>query len=333
MDIVQGWTDLPAEPGVVLTIGVFDGVHLGHQALIRGVVERALELGCRPVVLTFHPHPRSVVAPDSNWGYLCSLEERLARIAELGPSLLIVLRFTSELAAMPAQAFVSEMLRRMPLRELHVGDDFALGRGKEGDVAVLQALGRCHGFAVRPAPTICVDGQAVRSTRIRELVQAGAVAEAARLLGRFFSLRGAVIAGRGVGNRLGFPTANLHLHARQVLPADGVYAVWGRLSSSFWEARLQPHLLHGAHPPLPGLAYVGRRPTFGPGQRQVEVHLLDFSADLLGHELRAEFVECLRHDQAFAGSAELAAQIGIDVGRARAILGGTNHFSLVPREP
>jgi len=320
MDIVQGWCDLAPEPGVVLTIGVFDGVHLGHQALIRGVVARAGELGLRPVVMTFHPHPRSVVAPDSNWGYLCSLEERLARIAELGPELMIVLRFTPELAAMPAADFIAEALRHMPLRELHVGDDFALGRGKEGDVAALQALGRQHGFTVRSTPTVCVDGQAVRSTRIRELVQAGAVDQAARLLGRFFSLRGAVTSGHGQGRRLGFPTANLHLHARQVLPADGVYAVWGQLSPSFWEAHLPAGLRSTGPGPLPGLAYVGRRPTFGSGQRVVEVHLLDFSADLLGHEVRAEFVRFLRPDRAFANAHELVAQMERDMAQARQLL-------------
>lgn len=320
MDIVQGWTDLPAEPGIVLTIGVFDGVHLGHQALIRGVVRRSAELRCRPVVMTFHPHPRSVVAPDSNWGYLCSLEERLARIADLGPDLLIVLRFTPELAAMPAADFLGEIVRHMPLRELHVGDDFALGRGKEGNVALLQSLGRRYGFVVHSTPTISVDGQAVRSTRIRELVQAGAVDTAARLLGRFFSLRGEVIHGYGQGHHLGFPTANLHLHTRQVLPADGVYAVWGWLPQSFWQARLPENLLHVVPPSLPGLAYVGRRPTFGPGQRSVEVHLLDFSADLLGHELRAEFVQFLRPDRRFASVRELVAQIERDAAQARQVL-------------
>ncbi|MGB9723225.1 MAG: bifunctional riboflavin kinase/FAD synthetase [Chloroflexia bacterium] len=317
MEVVQGWVTLPREPGVVLTIGVFDGVHLGHQALIRRVVERARTRGGRAVVLTFHPHPRSIVAPRSRWGYLCSLEERIARIAELGVDLLVVLRFTPQLAAMPAEAFVRELVGHMPLVELHVGADFGLGKDRRGDVALLERLGRDLGFDLYPASPVCLDGRVVSSTHIRALIQAGQVAEAGRWLGRRFSLRGEVVAGAGRGRRLGFPTANLHLHPRQLLPADGVYAVWVRLPPA-WD-RPSPH---------PGLAYIGRRPTFGPGRRAVEVHLLDFSGDLLGCEVRAEFVERLRPEQAFPGPAELIAQMELDVARARAILGRGDALSV-----
>jgi riboflavin kinase/FMN adenylyltransferase len=315
MDIVQGWADLH-EAGVVLTIGVFDGVHLGHQALIRGVVQQARALGGLAVVLTFHPHPRSVVAPESSWGYLCSLEERIARIAELGPDLLMVLRFTAELAATSAEDFVVELLRHTPLHTLYVGTDFSLGRGKQGDVAVLEALGKRHGFAVRPAPQVCLDGQAVSSTRIRELVQAGQVREASRWLGRSFSLRGEVVGGTGRGRELGFPTANLHLHPRQVLPADGVYAARVGLP----RAVCTPANAGKGNPPRPALAYVGRRPTFGENERVAEVHLLDFCGDLVGYELRAEFVERLRPERRFASVAELIAQMQRDAARARSML-------------
>lgn len=313
MEVVQGWVDLPREAGAVLTIGVFDGVHLGHQALIRGVVERARTLEARAVVLTFHPHPRSVIAPRSHWGYLCSLEERIARIAELGVDLLIVLRFTPELASTPAEAFIRELAGHIPLLELHVGADFGLGRDRQGDVALLQRLGRELGFVLRPVPPVCLDGRVVSSTHIRALILAGQVAEASRWLGRRFSLRGEVVSGAGRGRQLGFPTANLHLHPRQLLPADGVYAVWVRLPPAW--GRPLPH---------PGLAYVGCRPTFGPGRRAVEIHLLDFAGDLLGGELRAEFVERLRPEQAFPGPAELVAQMERDVARAREILRMSN---------
>lgn len=310
MDVVQGWVDLPDKAGVVLTIGVFDGVHLGHQALIRKVVQRAGTLGVRSVVLTFHPHPRSVVAPDSSWGYLCSLEERLARIAELGPDLLLVLRFTPELAATSAEDFIGEMLRHLRLRELYVGADFSLGEGKRGDVALLNVLGQRYGFVVQPAPQVCLEDQVVSSTRIRELIQSGQVAEAGRYLGRAFCLRGDVVTGYGQGSKLGFPTANLSLHPRQILPADGVYA--GR-------ARFPPATSRPG--PFPALVYVGRRPTFGATERVVEVHLLDFQGDLLGYELRAEFLERLRADQRFADVQELVAQMQRDAVRAREILG------------
>ncbi len=315
MEVVQGWVELPREAGVVLTIGVFDGVHLGHQALIRGVVERARALEARAAVLTFHPHPRSIVAPHSHWGYLCSLEERIARIAELGVDLLIVLRFTPELAATPAEAFVRELAGRIPLLELHVGTDFGLGKDRQGDVGLLQRLGRDLGFVLRPAPPVCLDGRVVSSTHIRALVLAGQVAEASRWLGRRFSLRGEVISGAGRGRQLGFPTANLHLHPRQLLPADGVYAVWVCLPP-VWD---RPSL-------YPGLAYIGRRPTFGPGRRAVEVHLLDFSGNLLGCELRADFVERLRPEQTFPGPAELIAQMERDAARAREVLEETDRL-------
>lgn len=310
MEVVQGWVELPREVGVVLTIGVFDGVHLGHQDLIRRVVERARTLKARAVVLTFHPHPRSVVAPRSHWGYLCSLEERIARIAELGVDLLMVLRFTPELAAMPAEDFVRKLAGHLPLLELHVGADFGLGKDRQGDVALLQRLGRELGFALYPVSPVCLDGRVVSSTHIRALILAGQVAEAGRWLGRRFSLRGEVVSGAGRGRQLGFPTANLHLHPRQLLPADGVYAVWVRLPPAW-----------GWPSPHPGLAYIGRRPTFGPGRRAVEIHLLDFSGDLLGCELRADFVERLRPEQTFPGPAELVAQMERDAARVREILG------------
>ena len=310
MRIVQGWADLEHEAGVVLTIGVFDGVHLGHQALIRETVRCARDRGWPAAALTFHPHPRSVVAPESSWGYLCSLEERLERIAALGLDLLMVLRFTPELRATPAADFIGELVRHVPLRELFVGADFSLGEGKRGDMPTLAALGERHGFTVRPAPQVCLDGRVVSSTRIRELIQAGAVAEAARWLGRPFALRGNVVTGQGQGRQLGFPTANLSLHPRQLLPAEGVYAARARFAATT---------------PCPGpfaaLAYVGRRPTFGLTERVVEVHLLDFQGELVGYELRAELLEHLRPDRRFGSVEELVAQMQRDATAARQVPG------------
>jgi len=250
-----------------------------------------------------------VLAPGSSWGYLCSLEERVARIAELGADVLMVLRFTPALADTSAEDFVAELLRHVPLRELHVGADFNLGRHRHGDASMLQSMGQRHGFAVRPIPPVCLETRVVSSTRIRDLVQAGQVAAVSRWLGRRFSLRGGVVCGEGRGRCLGFPTANLYLHPRQILPADGVYAVWVRLPPAApWPS------------PRPGLAYVGRRPTFGSGRRGVEVHILDFSGDLAGHELRAEFVQHLRPDRAFSSAGELVAQMERDAERARSLL-------------
>lgn len=306
----KGRSDTRFDPGgVVLTIGVFDGVHLGHQSLIRGVVQRAWEMEAGATILTFHPHPRSVVAPDSRWGYLCSLEERIARIAELGPDRLLVLPFTPQLAATSAEMFVEEMLQHLPLRELDVGADFSLGQGGRGDLALLRQLGERWSFTVRSIPPVCLEGCVVSSTRIRRMVQLGDVRAAARCLGRPFSLRGSVVSGAGRGAPLGFPTANLHLHARQILPADGVYA-----------ARAQLPAMVGQATPLPALAYVGRRPTFPDRERVVEAHLLDFSGGLLGYELRVELLLKLRPDQAFDSAEALVAQMERDAARARQLL-------------
>lgn len=309
MNVVQGWADLSRGVGVVLSMGVFDGVHLGHRALIREAVRRAQRIGARAVVLTFHPHPRSILAPESLWGYLCSLEERIARIAALDVDLMIILSFTPELAATTAEAFMRRLWDHVPLRELCVGQDFVLGRGGRGDVDLLRSLGERWGFAVRAIPPVCLDGREVSSTRIREFVQAGRVIEAGRWLGRPFSLQGQVIRGAGQGRRLGFPTANLRLHPRLILPGDGVYAVRVDLPAAL-----------GGLAPQPGMAYVGRRPTFGPGERQVEVYLFDFAGDLLGCVLRVDFVRHLRPDRAFDSGEALAAQIRQDAERARAAL-------------
>jgi riboflavin kinase/FMN adenylyltransferase len=308
MNVAYEWPDLSTLEDVILALGVFDGVHLGHQSLIRGVVQRARTLERQSVVMTFHPHPRSVVAPESSWGYLCSLKKRIARIADLGPDLLIVLPFTSEFAATTAEDFVEELIRHVPLREVHVGGDFVFGQGGKGDVQLLRALGVRLDFSVKAVPPVCLDGQVISSTRIREMVQAGRVATASRWLGRPFCLQGQVIAGAGQGRQLGFPTANLDIDPRQILPQDGVYAVRGHL----------PPITGSS--PLPGLAYIGRRPTFGAGERGVEVHLFDFDGDLLGHELETEFVQYLRADQAFDGPEALIDQMHRDADQARTIL-------------
>ncbi|MBN1484076.1 MAG: riboflavin biosynthesis protein RibF [Chloroflexia bacterium] len=309
MEAIHGWPDPPLAVPVVLTIGVFDGVHLGHQALIGEVVRRAESLGLPAVVLTFHPHPRSVIAPESNWGYICSLEERLARIADLGPSLAIVLRFDRVLADTSAEQFMRDLCQHLPLRELCVGAGFSLGRAGQGDLEVLRILGERGCFLVRAIPPVQVDGQVVSSTQIRQRIQQGRVDEVVRWLGRPFCLRGQVVPGMGQGRLLGFPTANLNLHPRQILPADGVYAVQAHFPAAL-----------NFRSPWPALGYVGHRPTFGERERGVEVHLLDFAQDLRGCELRLKFVQRLRPDRRFAGPEALIAQMRQDEQLARKLL-------------
>ncbi|MGE5618161.1 MAG: bifunctional riboflavin kinase/FAD synthetase [Sphingomonadaceae bacterium] len=295
-----------ATPEAVATIGVFDGVHLGHQALIRRVVERAGQLGMVSVCVTFSPHPEDVLRPDSGIAHLAGVEDRLATIKGLGVSEVVVMEFTSALAALSPEEFIDRLMQRFRLRELWIGSDFALGRGRTGTPERLAAIGREKGFVVRSLPPVEVDGQVVSSSRIRQLLADGQVEEAARLLGRAYRLRGRVVAGDGRGRSLGFATANLAPDDRLCVPGDGVYAVAVQVEGGGeWH----------------GVANVGVRPTFGESARQIEIHLLGFSGDLYGKRLAVDFVARLRGERRFESVEALKAQIAEDVRKARSILG------------
>jgi len=291
-----------------VAVGVFDGLHLGHLEILL----RARDLrppGGRAVVLSFDPHPDLVLSPSFRpMAPLTPQAEKRERVAALGLDALDVLPFTRELAALPPDAFVEEyLIRRHAMRWLVVGGNFALGRGRAGSVDWLRAHGRERGYEVVALPLLELDGAPVTSTRIRGLLGEGRVAEAARLLGRRYTIAGRVVSGHAIGRTLGFPTANLQLHEEKLVPADGIYAV---------EVRLPDRAAKVA-----GAMSIGMRPTFGGTERTIEVFLLDWEGDLAGGSLEVEFVAWIRGEQRFDSAAALVEAMRGDVAEVRRVLG------------
>ncbi len=290
-----------------VTIGNFDGVHLGHRHLIRHVVEDAHTHGWTPTVVTFQPHPRQVLHPGARMYYISSWEERLALLEETGIELVAVVRFNLEVARMPAETFVRELIARLGMQSLWVGPDFALGRNREGNVERLQELGQRLGFRLQVVPPFTLHGEPVRSSRIRYLVgELGDVRKAAELLGRCFSLNGIVIHGDGRGRKIGVPTANIAFAPNRLIPANGVYATWAYLNGERW----------------PSATNVGVRPTVAGANpvRTVETHIIGLKKNLYYRPIRLEFVERLRPEKKFDSLEALVRQIRQDVARAASLL-------------
>lgn len=298
-----------AQPSA-LTIGNFDGVHLGHQALIRQMQEHAEQHGWLAGLLTFDPHPASVLRPGASRAYLTTLAERLDLLRGIGLDYTVIYPFTPETAAMAASEFMGQLKAALRLEALWVGPDFALGRNREGDVQGLRQLGQQLGFQVRTIAPQAMDGDEVRSGRIRQDLLAGDVTRAAGRLGWRYRVSGVVVEGARRGRSIGFPTANLQVPAERLLPANGVYATWA------WLEGPAPGQLRS----LPSVTNIGVRPSFDNGQRTVEAHLIDFAGDLYGQQLTLEFVERLRSEQRFPDLESLKAQIATDVARARQLL-------------
>ena len=290
---------------IYLTIGNFDGVHRGHQFLVGELAAAAHAAGGLAGLLTFEPHPLSVLRPAAQISRLTSNEERAGLLEALGLDFVLVLPFTAETAAEPAADFMRALVARLPLRELWVGPDFALGRARAGDVAFLQTLGEALGYRVRVVQPFEIASGAVRSSRVRALLaEAGAVSEATTLLGRPYQVWGEVVAGAHRGRQLGFPTANLRLPADRLVPAYGVYACWAWRGDTGY----------------PAVANIGVRPSFDNGHPSIEAYLLDFADDLYGETLGLSFIHRLRPEQRFPHIAALIAQIQADVAAARQIL-------------
>ncbi|SRR5579875_632822 len=300
----------PPEGGTVVTIGAYDGVHLGHRRLIARVQERARQLGAASAVVTFDRHPATVVRPESAPLLLTDLEQRLELLAGTGVDCTLVVTFDRERSQESAEDFVTEVLvHRLKARCVVVGRDFHFGHGRRGNVALLESMGRALGFEVMGLDLVAEEGgtEPVSSTRIRQLLSGGHVEEAAALLGRPHEVRGRVERGDGRGGAvLGFPTANVGVPGEILVPGDGIYAGW----------HVRPD--GTSHP---AAISVGRRPTFyAAGARLLETYLLGFQGDLYGEEARVRFVARLRDEQRFSSVEELVAQMGRDVDAARAAL-------------
>lgn len=293
----------PAGPAVA-TIGVFDGVHLGHQHLLKRLREEARRQGCPSVVVTFRNHPRMVLRPETKLSYLMAPEDRLRLLKAQGVDVVAPITFDLDLSRLSARAFVALLKETLLLQALVTGPDFALGHQREGTTPVLEALGRELGFSVHQVSPLVVQGLTVSSTAIRQALAQGDVAKVSFMLGRDYALEGVVGRGEGRGRRLGFPTANLQVEPSRALPADGIYATWACVNGVAHKSATS----------------IGVRPTFDLSQRLVETHVIDFHADLYGQTVTVEFVARLRGQEKFASVDALIAQIAQDVAGARLAL-------------
>jgi riboflavin kinase / FMN adenylyltransferase len=311
MDVVRGLGALPRGLRVCVTVGVFDGLHRGHQALLGALVRTARQAVARPMVVTFEPHPDQVLrgaAPT----HLADPAEAVERLAALGVATTVVERFDEALRELTAEEFLARVADGRALTGVVMASGSAFGRNRGGTPAALRALGAAAGWSVVEVPTVELRGGPVSSARIRALLEAGRLAEARALLGRRYALVGEVVHGHGRGRALGFPTANLAFESPVCLPPDGIYAVratWGGPSP------LRPADRADA------VASLGTQPTFDGHDRVLEVHLLDRDVDLYGARLRVELVRRLRGQRRFRDVAGLVAQMGLDVERTRRVLG------------
>ncbi|TMG20405.1 MAG: riboflavin biosynthesis protein RibF [Chloroflexi bacterium] len=293
---------LPTGPigRVALTVGSFDGVHLGHLDVIEHAVRAAAELKAAPALITFEPHPRCVLDPANCPQSITTLQEKLALIEKAGIEHAIVLRFDRELAALSPHEFIERLAAAMDIRRWVIGFDFAFGRGRTGNADWL----RSHGHAVDVIPPFKIDGRELHSSEVRRLITTGEMEDANRLLGREYSMSGPVEAGDRVGRRLGFPTANIGIEPNKLVPALGAYAGRARAPEGDFVAALS----------------VGYRPTFGGTQLRVEAFLLDFEGDLYQKRLELRFVRYLHPDIKFATPDDLVRQLKQDVVDTRRII-------------
>lgn len=309
MQVYQSLDSFPRGAPVALTLGTFDGVHSGHQRIIRKTMEAAKEIEGQSVLLTFDPHPREVIGREGKTTYLLTtIEERLSLLQELGLDVAIVLPFTRDLSVLDASVFFREFIRRrLKAQSVVIGVDHAFGRGRQGDAAALRALGEEYGIEVSVISELLIAGVKVSSTAIRNALKHGDVRQARDFLGRPYTLSGVVIRGAGLGTPLGFPTANIELmESNKLLPKSGVYVVRVRFNGFSHQ----------------GIMNIGHRPTVSEQQMHIslEVHIFDFNADVYGMHMQVDLLERLRDEIRFEGTGQLAAQIQADIEVARSHL-------------
>ena len=291
----------------VLTIGVFDGVHLGHKQLISELLKQAKSRHMISGVVTFRHNPEKLLSHRNKLPFLTDIEERLKLLKQEGVTMVIPLSFTPELAQLSAREFVTLLQKYLKMRGLVTGKDFALGKEREGDTENLKILGRNMGFNVTIVPPLAISGETVSSTSIRKALAAGDMHKVAVLTGRPFNLTGKVIAGYGRGVSLGFPTANLEITAEHVLPPDGVYAGRVNINENSYQTMIN----------------IGKNPTFGVNKRTIEAYLIDYHGDLYGSDLQLNIVSRIRDEKKFESIEELKKQVAEDILKGKAILDST----------
>lgn len=285
-----------------ITLGVFDGVHRGHQMLIERVRSEAKARGLGSGVVTFHPSPVTVLRPGTPFAYLTTLEQRVELLKETGVDWVAVVQFTSELSLVSAEDFARVLVEEARVRLIVVGEDFAVGRGREGTVPRLQEIGKELGFEVIPVTLLKrEEDDAISSTRIRRALAEGEMGEVTRMLGRPYSIRGPVLHGEERGRTIGFPTLNIGVSADRALPPNGVYVTRAEVRGKTYS----------------GTTNIGTQPTFEGTTRRVETYLLDFEGDVYGQVVRIELLERLREERKFDGVDALVAQISSDVAATR----------------
>jgi len=306
MEIIKDLAEISRPlKNAVLTIGNFDGVHIGHQALFRQVMEEARSIDGTSVVMTFEPHPIRVLNCGKHFALITLYEQKIELIAATGIDTLVCVPFTPEFAATPARTFVKDILvDQIGMKSVVVGQDYSFGKKREGDISLLKEMGKTYGFEVIVSGWIEAGHHRISSTEIRNLVKEGKMEEARELLGRYYQVRGTVMQGRDRGGRLlGFPTANLRL-SDELCPKGGVYTVTVECEGKVHD----------------GVANIGYSPTFDNGEFSIEAHILDFDHDIYNQPIRVNFIKRLRGEKKFSGPEALAAQIKKDIAKAREIL-------------
>ena len=313
MRLFHGTDNAGIHRPTVLTLGVFDGLHLGHQLIMETLAERAREVGAVPTVITFDPHPRAVLHPESAPPLLQTFDQKIEAFGVLGIEQTIIVRFTQEFASIRAADFLRAVVKeRLQAKEVYLGKGFAFGHNREGNIELLKKLGSELGFVAGEVPEVRLLGRRVSSSKIRELLASGNVNLARRMLGRPYGVEGRVERGDERGHQLGFPTANLHPQNR-VIPKNGVY-VTGTLIDGQWRR---------------SVTNIGLRPTFGQAtEPSVETYVMNWDGDLYGDVIRVRFLYRLRDERKFGSIEELKSQIGRDVGRAHSYFerAGTKHM-------
>jgi len=304
MQVEKELAELSPKKDMLLTIGVFDGVHLGHKYLISQLTELARQQSLLSGVVTFHQHPQEILSPQTKLPFLTDPARRANLLKNEGVEAIITLSFIRELAQLSARQFVSLLKKYLRMRGIVIGPDFALGRNREGSPNTLRTLGQDMNFSVTVIPPIMVNGEVVSSTAIRRTLADGDMKRVVNLTGRPFSLHGRVITGSGRGIELGFPTANLDVDSEQALPAEGVYATWAYIDDKAYQS----------------MTNIGKRPTFGGSERTIEVYVLNYHSDLYGRELKIDIIDRLRDEKQFDTVEELKKQITEDVKQGRTIL-------------